>query len=192
MKPAAPVRSVFLAVWFALGGAAGAQPITTATLQRLLQAAPRHELRFTELRESAWLATPLQSSGTMKASASLLEKRVEQPRRETWRLLPDRMQLLSPDSGAMKEFLFRDAPAVAALANALRDAMAGNLGALEKDFELSVAGDERSWTVQLMPRGPELSRTLKQLELQGTHGRLLAFVILESQGERTTTRLLHE
>lgn len=186
------VRFHVLAALLACNAATGAQPITAAALQRLLQATPPHEVRFTESRESPWLAAPMQSSGTLKATATMLEKRVERPRHETWRILPDRMQLLAPDSSLTKELLFRDAPAMAALASALLDVMAGNLSALEQDFRLAVAGDESLWTVQLTPRRPDVARTLKQLELQGSHGRLLVFVVLESQGERTTTQLVHD
>jgi hypothetical protein len=175
-----------------LCGVASAAPMTAATLQRLLQEAPRRDVRFTETRESQWLAAPVQSSGVMKASATVLEKRVEQPRRETWRILHDRMQLVSADSAAPREFVFKDVPALAALAGALRKAMAGDLVSLDKDFELTVAGDERLWTVQLKPRHDDVGRYLKELELQGTQSRLQVLVVLESQGDRTTTHLLHD
>ena len=79
----------------------------------------------------------------------MLEKRVEQPRRETWRILDDRMQLGTPGSVGVREILLDQAPAVAALAQTLRRVMAGDLEALDKDFQLALSGDEREWTVQL-------------------------------------------
>ncbi len=190
MKPAAIV--LMLAAAIGWGGAAWAQTLSAATLQRLLQAQPKHELRFTELRESPWLNAPIESSGSLIMSATALEKRIEKPHRETWRILADRMQLLADDSTVIKEFVFRDAPAIAVLANALRDAMAGNLVALEADFQTDIAGDENAWTVRLTPRRPEVARVLKQLELQGSKGRLQVFVVQETQGERTTTRLVRD
>ena len=184
---------LFVAAWLTVGGGAtSAEPIKVATLQRLLQEAPSHELHFTETRESPWLKAPVLSSGTMKATDTALEKRVEEPRREIWRLLADRAQQVDPDTGATKEISFRNAPAAAALANALRDVMAGDLAALDKDFELVTSGDERAWTVQLTPRAADVSRTLERLELQGSQGRLQLLVVLESQGGRTTTRLNHD
>jgi hypothetical protein len=174
------------------GGAASAEPIKVATLQRLLQDAPRHEVHFTETRESPWLKAPVLSSGTMKATDTALEKRVEEPHREIWRLLADRAQQVDPDTGATKEVSFRNVPAAAALANALRDVMTGDLAALEKDFELVTAGDDRAWTMQLTPRAADVARTLERLEVQGSEGRLQLFVVVESQGGRTTTRLVHD
>lgn len=195
MNPNALIRRLawaLLASTLAFAGThAFAQAITAASLQRLLQATPRHEVRFTETRESPWLSAPVQSSGTLNATPAVLEKRVEQPRRETWRILPDRMQWTSPASGATKDILFADVPAAAALADAMRHAMAGDLAALDKDFALRLNGDERVWTVQLTPRRAEVSRTLKQLELQGSGGKLQVMIVTEAKGDRTITRLLH-
>jgi hypothetical protein len=186
------IRLAWLALLLPLAGAASAQKIDAATLQRLLQATPRHDVRFTESRESPWLAAPVQSSGTLSADPAVLEKRVDKPRRETWRILKDRMQWNSPESGATKDILFDQVPAAAALANAMRNAMAGDLAALDKDFRLAFDGDAGLWAVQLTPRRPDVSRSLKQLELQGTRGRLQAIVVLEPRGDRTITRLLYD
>jgi len=173
----------------AVVSASAAEPMSAASLQHLLQAAPRHEVRFTETRESPWLSAPVQSGGTMRSSPSMLEKRTDAPRAETWRILGDRMQLVT--ASGTKDLLFKDASAAAVLANALRESVAGDLSALDKDFRLTLGGDETLWTVQLVPRGPEAARVLKQIELQGSRGQLLVIVILDAQGNRTTTRLLH-
>jgi hypothetical protein len=191
MSRCSPLRLALAALALAAAGPAAAQPLDAATLQRLLQSSARHELRFTESRESKWLGTPVLSSGSMSASPAMLEKRVEQPRRETWRILKDRMSV-TDDSGVTKEFLFDEVPAVAALANAMRNAVAGDVAALRTDFELHVDGDERLWTVELKPRRADVSRYLSQIELQGSRGRLQAIVVLETQGDRTITRLLHD
>jgi hypothetical protein len=191
MSRCSPLRLALAALALAAAGPAAAQPLDAATLQRLLQSSARHDLRFTESRESKWLGTPVLSSGSMSASPAMLEKRVEQPRRETWRILKDRMSV-TDDTGVTKEFLFDEVPAVAALANAMRNAVAGDVAALRTDFRLHVDGDERLWTVELKPRRADVSRYLSQIELQGSRGRLQAIVVLETQGDRTITRLLHD
>ena len=70
-------------------------------------------------------------------------------------------------------------------------ATAGDLPLLDQDFTLVPGGDERLWTLQLTPRRAEISRHLKQLELQGTGRYLQVIVIVDAQGGRTTTRLIH-
>jgi hypothetical protein len=80
---------------------------------------------------------------------------------------------------------------VAALAGALRLAVAGDLGALQSDFRIELGGNATLWTVRLQPRRAEVARSLDHLELQGTRGRLQVIIVHERSGERTTTRLLH-
>ena len=192
MTSGSAVRTALMGLALVWAAIAAAQPITVAGLQRLLQQAPKRELRFQETRESPWLAVPVEASGSMKSSATMLEKQLEHPRRETWRILDDRLQLLTPGSATPKQFMFSQVPAVAALAGALRHVMAGDLQALDPDFRLVPGGDERLWTLQLTPRRQDIARHLKQLELQGTGAHLQVIVILESQGDRSTTRLIHE
>jgi hypothetical protein len=172
-----------------VAGAAFAEALSVEHLQRLLQDAPHADVRFTEMRESRWLAAPIESSGTMRSNAMMLEKRVERPRPETWRILSDRMQVTAPGSDGVKEVMLDRAPGAAALAATLRRVMAGQLEALNKDFQLELSGDEREWTLQLTPRHPDVARQLKQISLQGAGRRLAVIVIQESQGDRTTTHL---
>jgi Outer membrane lipoprotein carrier protein LolA-like len=186
------VRTSFVALVPAWATVAAAQPITVAQVQRLLQDAPKRELRFQETRESQWLSAPVETSGSIRASATMLEKTVEHPRRETWRILDDRMQLIEPGSATARQFMYSEAPAVAVLANALRRVMVGDLQALDLDFQLVPGGDQRQWTLQLTPRRLAVARFLKQLELQGAGAQLQLIVIVEGQGDRTTTRLIHE
>ncbi len=189
MTSAGWTRLLQVGVLLGAAGAAFAQALSVERLQRLLQDAPHTEARFTETRESRWLATPLESSGTLRSNAVMLEKRVERPRPEIWRILSDRMQLTAPGSDTVKEVMLDQSPAAAALANTLRRVMAGQLEALNKDFQLELSGDEREWMLQLTPRDPDVARQLKQISLQGAWRRLAVIVIQESQGDRTTTRL---
>jgi hypothetical protein len=182
-------RLLQLGVLLSVAGAAFAQAFSVEHLQRLLQQAPHADVLFTEMRESRWLAAPIESSGTMRSNALMLEKRVERPRPETWRILSDRMLVTAPGSDGVKDVMLDQAPAAAALANMLRRVMAGDLEALNKDFQLELSGDEREWTLQLTPRHPDVARQLKQITLQGAGRRLAVIVIQESQGDRTTTHL---
>jgi hypothetical protein len=182
-----------LALVLAVTGASTgtARAMTPAELQRLLQSRPARAVAFDEVRESPWLAAPLQSRGTLSPGRESLEKHVSSPREETWRLWPDRMEWVGPDGAVTRQVQFSAAPALGALADTLRRAVAGDLIGLERDFRLQLGGDERLWTVQLEPRAAELARHLDHLELQGTGAQLQVIIIVERSGERTTTRLHH-
>ncbi|HSV81058.1 MAG TPA: LolA-related protein, partial [Ramlibacter sp.] len=181
------LRFVVLAVALVSLGASAASVLTVAELQRLVQSSAKPVVRFQEVRESPWLSAPVTSSGTMHSKPDALEKRVESPRQETWRLLPDRIEWVG--AGGTKQILFSQAPALAALSDVMRRVVAGDIVALERDFRIQLSGDERVWRAQLQPRSAEVSRHLEQVELQGTGGQLQVIIVVERQGERTTTRL---
>lgn len=185
------LRLLGLSLLLAGAAVSADQAIDVPALQRLLQQAPKRELRFHETRESRWLQTPVESTGTLSSSPTMLEKVIDTPRSERWQILDDRMQVSTPGSPG-KQVLFGDAPAMATLANALRRIVAGDLRALEGDFRLTPAGDRRQWTVQMTPLQPETARVLQYLELRGSEGQLQLIVIQERQGDRSTIRLMHE
>ena len=169
-------------------GMAAAQPITTVELQKMLQSAPKVETPFHEQRQSPWLASPVESRGVVRSLPQGLEKQVQHPKRETWRLLSDRLEWTGPDGITNKQILFSKAPALAVLSDAMRHVVAGDLLALERDFRITVSGDSTLWTARLQPNSVDVSRHIDHLEIQGAGNQLLVLIVLERKGERTTTR----
>ena len=181
-------RLLALLALLAMAGLAHA--LTVAELQALLRAAPKPDVPYVETRESPWLSSPVTTRGTLHVTPQVLEKRVQQPRQETWRMLADRVEWQGAGPAERKQILVSQAPALQALADVTRRAVAGDLVALERDFRITVTGDERVWSAQLQPRTSLVSRQLDTVELQGTGGQLRVLVVTERQGERTTTRIL--
>jgi hypothetical protein len=169
---------------------ASARALTPAELQRLLQSEPARELAFDEVRESPWLAAPVASRGTLHSNGQRLEKRITHPRVETWRLLPDRIEWVGAEASQRRQMRLADAPALATLASALRHVIAGEVQALERDFLLDLRGDVSGWTLLLNPRADSAARQIDHLELQGAGGQLQQIIVVERQGERTTTRIV--
>jgi hypothetical protein len=181
------LAGIGIGIVIAWADAVAAQPLTLVQLQRMLASSAKPAVAFQEVRESPWLSTPATSRGTMRSLPDRLEKQVDSPRKETWALLADRIEFTS--GGATQQILFARAPAAAPLARVMRSAVAGDLAALEKDFRIQLAGDERVWSMQMLPRTPEVARYLDSVELQGTQGQLQVIIVAEHNGERTTTRL---
>src|SRR5690606_34581166 len=120
-----------LAVLVLVAATGWAQALTVPELQRLLQAAPTPDAPYEEVRESPWLAAPVTTRGILHATPQLLEKRATEPKQETWRLLPDRVEWVGPGGSGRKQILFSQAPGLQALADVTRRAVAGELVALE-------------------------------------------------------------
>lgn len=186
------VRIWIALVWIVASGTPQASMVfTLAELQGLLQAAPRLAVPFAELRESPWLATPEESRGTLHSLPGVLEKRVEVPRPQTVRLRADRLEWVGPDGAAGRQILFSSTPAVGALANVLRHAVAGDLGALEQDFRIELQGSRQAWGATLWPLRSDAARHLDSLRIEGSGGKLRAITLLERNGARTTTHIFH-
>ncbi len=165
-----------------------AYALTASELQRLMQSAPAADIPFYEQRQSPWLTAPVESRGIVRSLPQGLEKQVESPKQETWRLLPDRLEWRGPVGGGSKQILFSKAPALAVLSDAIRHVVAGNFLALERDFNVSVQGDTKQWTAHLQPKTAEVARYLEHLKMQGAGSQLLVLEVVERKGERTITR----
>lgn len=181
-------RFVMLSFCLLGSGMAAVQPLTTSDLQKMLQSAPKVDTPFHEVRQSPWLASPVESRGIVRSFPQSLEKQVDSPKRETWRLLSDRLEWSGPDGVVKKEIFFSKAPALAALSDAMRRLVAGDLLALERDFRITVQGNWSLWTARLQPHSTEVSRHLEYLEIQGAGNQLLVLIVIERKGERTMTR----
>lgn len=184
---ALPIHIAAFVGLVALSGRSAA--LSVPELQRLLQASPRESVSFVETRESPWLTLPVQSAGTMRSGPDVLEKRVETPRPETWRMLPDRVEWVASDGTTTRHMLFSQSPGLAVLAGTLRLVVAGDLAALEPIFRMESRGNQASWTLRLNPRGGDAARYLDHVELEGERGEIRVISVVERQGERTTTRL---
>lgn len=183
------LRRIAAAVALLVGGASVSHAFTVPVLKHLLQSSARNSISFAETRESPWLAVPAEARGTMHSTSGVLEKRVATPRAETWRILADRVEYVGVGETSSKQILFSKAPAMAVLATALRNVVSGDLSALEREFRIELHGDRGAWTARLSPTSGETMRYLDHIELQGAGSELRMIIIVERQGERTTTRL---
>ena len=173
------------------GLAAAATSFGLDALRQLLQAHSGREMRFHEVRESPWLAAPVESRGVLVAQPDgVLEKRVETPRQETWRLRPDRLERIGPGGEPAGTMAYAKYPAVGAMARAMRESLAGRFEAIRQDFELRLQGTAEHWTLELLPRAAPASGHIERIELQGDAGGLRRLDVLERDGARTSTYLL--
>lgn len=163
--------------------------IDLPALERLLQAGSARTLKFDEERSSPWLSQPVISSGQLRRVGDVLEKQIEHPERALWRLLPDRMVWIDANGSNQRLVAYASAPAAGALAQALRQLLAGELMSLGERFSPALGGDAASWTLRLQPREPALARAIDYLEVAGRQGTLERIVLAERSGAMTTTRL---
>ena len=164
-----------------------AQPFTSQDLARMLSDNAPPSVGYEEVRESPWLSTPVISRGTLHASAPMLEKKSHPPAPQTWRLYPDHMEWF--DANETRVIRYETQPQLGALANALRGVVFGDFSIISNDFNVHLEGTPESWRLRLTPATVELSGLLKELEFHGNGTHIEKFIIIEAQGDTTTTVL---
>ena len=172
---------------------AGAAPVLPAdpplTLDRLMAELARHgpgTVRFTEVKSSALLKAPIESSGTLSYTApARLEKHTRSPRDE--RLVVDRDTVVI-ESAARKERLelrLADYPAVRASIESIRGTLAGDLAALRRHYRVELEGTWSEWRLHLLPSDPELAELVHKVLIGGSSARVQRIEILEASGDRS-------
>jgi hypothetical protein len=158
-----------------------------AGLDQLLQlfAARRHgQVSFTEVHEFAMLKRPLQSSGELLYDApDRLEKRTLSPRPETLTL--DHGILTAQRGGRSRQLRLEDYPQVVPFVESIRATLAGDRAALERYFRVQFRGTLEVWSLQLTPIDPQVSRSVEQIRLTGSHERLQSVEIRMADGDRS-------
>jgi outer membrane lipoprotein-sorting protein len=170
--------------------AAAAEPAAVPTLEALMAGMAQTsgvEARFLERKEIALLSEPLETRGSLVF------------------LPPDRLVRVTTEPSRSRlviagdSFSFRDAAggeAVDLSANPLAREFVdnfivlfnGDLAKLRERYEPELSGDGERWTLVLHPRHRPLSDLIERITLEGAGRTLRGMEMLESDGDRTTTR----
>lgn len=184
------VHGLVLCLALALPTAEQTDTLTLDRLASILTVSTREPVGYEELRESPWLERRQHSYGTMYVFPDFLEKRVEFPQHEIWRLYSDHIVRVSPAGEDHQEVVFGDSAKIAVFANAFQYIVAGQVRELESDFHLNLTGNESDWSVKLKPRSSDVQRYLEQIEVRGNGAALREIIVLEPGGDRTTTQFV--
>jgi len=179
---------------------AGATPALPAepplTLDRLMAELAGHgpgTVRFTEVKSSALLKAPIESSGTLSyAAPARLEKHTRSPRDE--RLVADRDTVVI-ERAARKERLelrLADYPAVRASIESIRGTLAGDLAALRRHYRVELEGAWPDWRLHLLPSDPELAELVQKVLIGGSGARVRRIEILEASGDRSVMTIVKD
>ncbi len=159
------------------------------TLEGLMAALARHgpgTVRFTEVKTSALLKAPIESSGTLSYTApARLEKHTRSPRDE--RLVVDRDTVVIERAarGERLELRLADYPAVRASIESIRGTLAGDLAALRRHYRVELEGAWPDWRLHLLPSDPELAELVQKVLIGGSGARVRRIEILETSGDRS-------
>ena len=142
--------------------------------------------RFTERKQIALLAAPLESEGEIHfAPPDKLVRRVTAPSASV--VLLDGRQLTMASNGREERIDLSTQPVVASFVDSFRHVLRGDRAALERAYRISFERDEQAWRMVLRPKGQALRRFMTSLELRGTGPAIQSMRMVERSGDVTVT-----
>ncbi len=149
----------------------------------------RHgRVEFVEQKFLAVLDHPIESSGELRYDApDHLEKRTLLPRPENLVLAEGVMTV--ERRGRRQAMDLHRYPQILPFIESIRATLAGDRGELEKVFHVEFSGSVRRWSLILVPLDPQLARSVKQVEIDGSADQLLRVEIRQRDGDRSLMTL---
>ena len=152
---------------------------------RDVAAAASSEVRFTEVRTSRLLKTPLASSGVLRyGPAGRLQKDTLQPFRET--VVIDGLQVTIERDGAQTVVPLVAGSTPAILVQALRAVLGGQVQELQAHYRIAAEGSPDNWSLDLQPKAED---SPVRLRLTGSGGDVRDIEVRGSGGDRVVTTL---
>ena len=173
-------------------GAASAEP-AAGTLEGLMAGMARASGVLAEFREEktlALLSAPLESRGVLHfVPPDRMVRRTLEPA-PSWLVVDGRRVLFRDDSGEAPVDLSSD-PSARQFVDHFTAIFRGDLAALRERYEVRFEAEGPRWRLLLEPRDALLRRFVASLTLSGDGESMREMVLLERDGDRTTTRFGH-
>jgi hypothetical protein len=159
-------------------------------VMRDLAAVPRRQSRFTEEKVIPELDIGLPNEGTLLwVAPDRLEKHTTWPIDEFLAVQSGRLRYERRDRGVQRDFALAEQPEMAALVEAIRATLAGDLPALRQHYEVAFNGTPAGWTLVLTPLSLRLRGAVQRITITG-EGAALRGVDTEGNGGTTRMRVL--
>jgi hypothetical protein len=173
------VLSMIIGAPWALAGDSDLDRIMSALAQR------KHgHVTFVEKKFIALLDRPIESSGELLYDApDRLEKKTLRPRPESLVLEGG---VISAQRGRHHYVLdVKQYPQVMPFIESIRATLAGDRAALERTFKVEIVGNFEDWTLVLLPADSKLTRTVKEIHIEGEKDLIRLVEIREADGDRS-------
>jgi hypothetical protein len=166
---------------------------TADTLLKALAERPAGQSRFSETKTSALLKEPLKSSGTLRyKQPAFLEKHVQTPFEEILTVEGERMTWEKPAANKKHTMALRDFPVAWGFIESMRATLNGDAKTLQRFYKMRLDGDERQWTLVLLPSDIDMAQFIRVIRISGSKTNLKTVEIEEAGGDRSLMTLREE
>ena len=179
---AAPLSTLLLAMLLGI-----AQAEDSTELAQLMQrmAMQRHgHAHFVERTYLRILQRPLESRGELFYEApDRLEKRTLEPKPES--LVLDQGKVTIHRGRRQYQLSLHDFPQLIPFIDSIRATLAGDLATLQRVYVVNFIATNKSWTLTLVPRDPQLAQLIQQIRIAGLDERVTGVEIVHRDGDRS-------
>jgi outer membrane lipoprotein-sorting protein len=182
---------VFLSLSLVALIASGTATAAEWNAARLMQDLARQrggKVAFSEKKYIALLDRPVESAGELiYQPPARLEKRTLKPKAES--LVLDR-DVLVVERGKQKYTLqLQQYPEITAIVGTIRNTLAGDLAALEKQYRVDLQGSPERWSLTLLPSDPHIAAIVQKIVISGTRDELREIEMLQGDGDRSVMQI---
>jgi outer membrane lipoprotein-sorting protein len=140
--------------------------------------------KFVEKRTLAVLDRPLVATGEMTYTPpDRLEKRTLTPKPET--LLLDKDVVTIERDKRKFSINLASRPEALAFVDSIRNTLAGNQAALEKNYTLQLSGSDDRWVLTLSPTEPKIAALLQRITVSGSKDQIHTIDYLLRDGDHS-------
>ncbi len=181
------VLSLSLFMAGARGPAAAADWNVTHLMQSLAQQRGG-KVAFSEKKYIALLDRPVESSGELVYQPpARLEKRTLKPNAES--LVLDR-DVLVVERGKQKYTLqLQQYPEITAIVGIIRNTLAGDLEALQRQYRVDLQGSPERWSLTLLPSDARIAAMVQRIQISGTRDEVRQVEMLQADGDRSVMQI---
>ena len=158
------------------------------------------ELSFSETKRSIFLVTDLNIEGTIKYRApDYIEKNTVTPFIERVVIDGDSMVIeKTTKEGKVDEvvqtqtYSVQSHPVLRGAVESIRAMLAGDIEVLEKNYHLSLEGENLDWRLSLAPKESDIQEYIEAIKLHGSHTEVKEIVTIQADGDESKLKLTYQ
>lgn len=155
-----------------------------ATIMAGLARVESAQARFVETRTLAALDRPVASTGRLIYQRGVRFAKITDPPHAERMVVAGGTLTLAIAGTAPRRIALSSHPRLAAMIDAIRAPLAGDLALLRSDWRVSARGTPARWRLDLVPRGAALARWVRRVRIEGEGDGLRSVLTISANGDR--------
>ena len=177
---------VMFFIYIASVSAADNNDVLLTSVMNRLAAVKSAKADFTEKKFVRLLDAPVESTGVLiYVAPDRFEKHTKNPVEERMTVERDMVTLDNVAKKKKQQIFIPQFPALAAIVDAMRGALSGNLPQLQQAFSIKASGTNQRWKLHLVPREANQYAYIHAVDITGRDDFIESIEIRQSDGDRS-------